>query len=73
MRTDRSERKRVVTTTLGSFGDVHPYVALALEMERRSLEPVIVTGETYRKKIESLDIEFHPMRPRFPVWVIQRR
>jgi rhamnosyltransferase subunit B len=50
----------------GSFGDVHPYVALALEMKERGLTPVIVTGEPYRKKIEALGIEFHSMRPAIP-------
>jgi UDP:flavonoid glycosyltransferase YjiC (YdhE family) len=58
--------KRVVMTTFGSLGDIHPYVALALEMKERQLEPVIVTGGPYREKIESLDIEFHPMHPELP-------
>ena len=66
MRHDGSERKRIVMATLGSFGDVHPYVALALEMKNRGVVPIIVTGEAYRKKIESLGIEFRPMRPRLP-------
>src|SRR5262249_31376322 len=59
-------RKRIVMATLGSFGDVHPYVALALEMKNRGVDPVIVTGEAYRKKFESLGIAFRPMRPRLP-------
>ncbi|HWT03752.1 MAG TPA: glycosyltransferase [Pyrinomonadaceae bacterium] len=59
-------RERIVLATFGSFGDVHPYVALALEMKRRGLRPVIVTGEVNREKIESLGIEFHPMRPAVP-------
>jgi MGT family glycosyltransferase len=53
-------------TTFGSFGDLHPYIALALEMKERNVEPVIVTSEVYREKIESLDIEFYPMRPTLP-------
>ena len=53
-------------TTFGSFGDVHPYVALAAEMKKRGLIPVIVTGENYRVKVENLGIEFHPMRPAVP-------
>lgn len=58
--------KRVVMTTFGSLGDLHPYIALALEMKKRNVEPVIVTSEVYREKVESLDIEFHPMRPDLP-------
>lgn len=57
---------RVVLTTFGSFGDVHPYVALALEMKGRGLEPVIATGDAYQKKIEALGIEFRPVRPSMP-------
>lgn len=57
---------RVVMATGGSLGDLHPYIALALEMRERDLEPVIVTGEAYREKIEALGIEFQPMRPKFP-------
>jgi rhamnosyltransferase subunit B len=61
-----TEVKRIVMTTFGSLGDIHPYVALALEMKERQLEPVIVTAEVYREKIESLHIEFHPIRPEVP-------
>jgi rhamnosyltransferase subunit B len=62
-----SETKRIVMTTFGSLGDLHPYVALALEMKRRGrIEPVIATSEVYREKIESLGIEFRPLRPDLP-------
>jgi rhamnosyltransferase subunit B len=57
---------RVVMTTFGSLGDVHPYVALALEMKARGLEPVIITSDSYREKVEALGIEFRPMRPAIP-------
>lgn len=60
------KRHRVVMTTIGSLGDLHPYIALALEMKKRYVEPVIATSETYRQRIESLDIEFRPVRPEWP-------
>ncbi|HKU72795.1 MAG TPA: glycosyltransferase [Pyrinomonadaceae bacterium] len=60
------KKKRVVMTTIGSLGDLHPYIALALEMKKRYIEPVIATSHTYRERIESLDIEFHPIRPTMP-------
>lgn len=67
MHSNMFETKRIVMTTFGSFGDLHPYIALALEMKRRDgIEPVIVTSEVYREKIESLGIEFQPMRPELP-------
>ncbi len=60
------KKKRVVMATIGSLGDLHPYIALALEMKKRYIEPVIVTTETYRERVESLDIEFRPLRPEMP-------
>ena len=60
------KRHRVVMATIGSLGDLHPYIALALEMKKRYLEPVIATSTIYRQRIESLGIEFQPLRPEFP-------
>ncbi len=59
-------RNRVVMTTIGSLGDLHPYIALALEMKKRCIEPVIATTENYREKVVSLGIKFHPIRPELP-------
>lgn len=58
--------KRIVLTTYGSFGDIHPYVALALELRARGHRPVIATSEVYREKIERIGLDFHPVRPDFP-------
>ena len=44
-------RNRVVLTTIGSLGDLHPYIALALEKKKRYIEPVISTSNTYRSRI----------------------
>ena len=52
--------------TIGSYGDLHPYIALALEMRKRYIEPIIATSEIYRQRIESLNIEFYPIRPALP-------
>ena len=52
--------------TIGSLGDLHPYIALALEMKRRYIEPVIATSENYRERVESLGIKFHRIRPDLP-------
>lgn len=61
-----SDKKRIVLTTFGSFGDIHPYVALALEIKSRGHQAVVVTSEGYREKFETLGIEFHSMRPELP-------
>src|ERR1043166_99660 len=56
------KRHRVVMATIGSLGDLHPYIGLALEMKKRFIEPVIATSNAYRQRIESLGIEFRPIR-----------
>ncbi|MBD2099650.1 nucleotide disphospho-sugar-binding domain-containing protein [Leptolyngbya sp. FACHB-261] len=55
--------RRIVLATVGSFGDLHPYLAIALELKARGHQPIIVTTEFYRTKIEAEGLEFHPMRP----------
>jgi UDP:flavonoid glycosyltransferase YjiC (YdhE family) len=56
-------RKRVVITTIGSLGDLHPYIAIARELQARGHEAILATSECYREKIESLNIGFRPVRP----------
>lgn len=60
------QNKCIVLSTFGSFGDVHPYVAIALELKARGHTPVIATSEVYREKMDALGIEFHPVRPEMP-------
>lgn len=61
-----TERKRIVINTFGSFGDVHPYMAIAMELQARGHLPVIATMEIYREKIEGAGLEFLPVRPNIP-------
>jgi rhamnosyltransferase subunit B len=56
-------RKRIVLTTIGSLGDLKPFIALALELKARGHDPVLATGECYRATIEALRLGFHPIRP----------
>jgi MGT family glycosyltransferase len=62
----QSSNQRIVLSTFGSFGDVHPYVAIALELKARGHRPVIATSEVYREKMDALSIEFCPVRPDLP-------
>lgn len=57
--------RRVVFATIGSFGDLHPYLALALELVRRGHRAEIATSTLYRERITSLGIGFHPLGPDF--------
>jgi rhamnosyltransferase subunit B len=55
--------KRIVFATFGSLGDLHPYIAVALELKRRGHRPLIATFEEYRDIVESEGIGFAALRP----------
>ena len=55
--------KRIVVATIGSLGDLHPCLALALELQRRGHQVTIASSQFYRAKVEELGISFHSMRP----------
>ena len=61
--TIETQSKRVLFATVGSLGDLHPCLALALELKRRGHSVTIATIEYYRSKVESLGLQFHPIRP----------
>ncbi len=60
------QSKRILLSTFGSFGDIHPYLAIALELKARGHHPLIATSEVYREKIELRGVAFHPVRPDMP-------
>ena len=47
----------------GSYGDVYPYVGLALALKSLGYRPVLATAEFYRPLIESLGFELRPFGP----------
>jgi UDP:flavonoid glycosyltransferase YjiC (YdhE family) len=57
---------RIVLTTFGSLGDLHPYIAVALELKARGHSVVIATSENYRQNVETEGLEFAPVRPNMP-------
>jgi UDP:flavonoid glycosyltransferase YjiC (YdhE family) len=57
------ESKRIVIATIGSLGDLHPCLALALELMRRGHHVTIATTPYYMSKVKALGISFQPMRP----------
>jgi rhamnosyltransferase subunit B len=58
--------KRIILNTFGSYGDVHPYMALAMELRSRGHQPVIATSELYREKMETAGFDFIPVQPHLP-------
>jgi rhamnosyltransferase subunit B len=55
--------KRILIATIGSLGDLHPCLALGLELGRRGHRVIIASTEFYRSKVEELGIEFRSIRP----------
>jgi len=62
---DAADGRRVVLATVGSLGDLHPFMALGMALKQRGLAPVLATAEEYRAKVEAAGLEFHAMRPSF--------
>ena len=56
---------KIVLAPYGSLGDLHPFLAIALEMRKRGHDVLISTLEVYREKIQSLGLSFLPLRPEF--------
>jgi rhamnosyltransferase subunit B len=54
---------RIVLSSFGTLGDIHPLIALALELQRRGHVPVLAVPELFRSRIVSLDLEFAPVGP----------
>jgi UDP:flavonoid glycosyltransferase YjiC (YdhE family) len=55
---------KIVLATFGSLGDLHPMIALGIELRRRGHAVAFAAMEAYREKIDALGgFEFHPMRP----------
>jgi UDP:flavonoid glycosyltransferase YjiC (YdhE family) len=54
---------RIVLSNIGTFGDINPLIALALELKRRGHVPVMALPAVYENKILPLGLEFHAVRP----------
>ena len=59
---DRKTRRRVVPTTFGSLGDLHPYIALAFGSKEKGHDPIIATMDLYRERVEAAGLTFRPVR-----------
>ena len=57
--------KRILLTTTGSLGDLHPYIAIGLELKSRGHAVTIATSDSYRTKVERTGLRFAPMAPHF--------
>lgn len=58
-----ASQRRIVLAAIGSMGDLHPFMAIALGLKARGHEAIVASGECYRKKIEAAGLGFRPIRP----------
>lgn len=57
---------RIVFTTWGSLGDLHPYLALGVEMRRRGHDVSVATLGQWAAAVRDAGLGFHPVRPDIP-------
>jgi len=55
--------KRIVLSTMGSLGDLHPFIAIALRLMEHGYDVVIATSRDFREDVLAEGISFHPIRP----------
>lgn len=58
-------KPRVILATIGSLGDLHPFIALGLALQARGAGVVLAGAAEYRSKVEHAGLEFCPVRPSF--------
>lgn len=54
---------RIVLATIGSLGDLHPFIALGLDLQRRGHSVVIASHCDYGDRVTPLGLEFQAMHP----------
>ena len=55
--------RRIVLTTFGSLGDLHPLLAVALGLKERGHRPLLVTQVEHKAKVDAVGVEVAPLRP----------
>jgi UDP:flavonoid glycosyltransferase YjiC (YdhE family) len=63
--------KRILLTTTGSLGDLHPFIAIGLELRSRGHDVTLATSNFYRSKVEQTGLRFAPMGPHLEVEISQ--
>lgn len=58
----------IVLTTFGSLGDLHPYLALGVELRRRGHRVTLATHGLYRGRAEAEGLGFAAVRPDYDAW-----
>ncbi len=56
---------KVVIATLGSLGDLHPFLALGRALSEQGVQVLLAGAQEYRDKTRSAGLDFVPMSPSF--------
>jgi UDP:flavonoid glycosyltransferase YjiC (YdhE family) len=54
---------RIVLATVGSLGDLHPFMAIAHRLQALGADPIIAAAPDYAPRVAAAGIPFHGMRP----------
>jgi UDP:flavonoid glycosyltransferase YjiC (YdhE family) len=55
--------KRILMTTTGSLGDLHPFIAIGLGLKSRGHAVTIATSNLFQAKVQQTGLKFAPMGP----------
>ncbi len=55
----------ILLVTVGTLGDLHPFIALGSALSARGAEVCLAGAEDYRAKVEAAGLAFAPVRPSF--------
>src|SRR3954469_21836807 len=65
--------KRIALVTIGTQGDVQPYLALAMALKDRGYSIVLGASEEFEDMVTSHGIEFHSLGPSIQAFLMQSR
>lgn len=54
--------KQIVLTTVGSFGDLHPFLAVGIALKARCCDVTVAAMGEYKSKVEMEGLTFHELR-----------
>jgi rhamnosyltransferase subunit B len=57
--------RKVVLATVGSLGDLHPFIAVGAALRAQGVHAVIACAPEYQSKVEAAGLAFHSLRPGF--------
>ena len=57
--------RKVVLTTIGTRGDLHPFIAIALALKARGLHPVMAVGHDHLDECRAAGLDAEPVLPAF--------